>query len=172
MSVEFNREADEGLDKGQAPTLGSAELISVSPGYSLPHDGRIKNYERRCASDTIREIIDGLFVACRASRGSDMLTRGVSYKALPEVYQAPSGKPFIVECLSGPESWLPVCDVSYKLHSDVNIFYKLVTRSSRNPDALALSEIVTFDRTFRAAVEAAWIKDYSWRTRKQSRSTK
>ena len=81
---------------------------------------------------------------------------GASYKAVPEVYDAPFDRSFIVSCRPSMVEGNQRCNVAYDFtrHSKIDyVFFRL---------KLPLEEIFAFDSGLRAAVRSAMVENYEW----------
>jgi hypothetical protein len=87
---------------------------------------------------------------------------GASYRARPDVYTTPLGRPFIVDC--GPllfENMISQCDVAYTIMPGLGVSYRFQPYLGQH--RIPIDRIIEFDRGLRAAIESLLVKDYQWR---------
>ena len=107
-------------------------------------------------------LINGL-AACRVKPDKDVRVEdwAASFAAPPNVYSAPLHERFVVNC--GPRLFTePIshCDVSYAVNAGFVVSYRF--QPYIGPSAIPLEHIIQFDKSLRAQIEAALVKDYRW----------
>lgn len=163
---------------GAAPgntTLGAPDYLAI---FNLNRRNRLSSQagewgmqrvnlriaEDECSGSTVQEDLPNGLVACRIRPTDPKVPQAdwrASYIAKKDVYTTPLGKPFVVICgpglFSGP---IGHCDVAYELNSDIGVTYNFAPYHAANP--ITFDKIIAFDKSLRAAIEAAVVKDYPW----------
>lgn len=75
------------------------------------------------------------------------------FKLMPDLYTDPSGDPMYVRC---PDLRPPQCQVDYVVSDDIVVGYEF------RPQQIDVSRLVEFDRSLRALIETARVRDFAW----------
>jgi hypothetical protein len=133
-------------------------------------DALLMSWNTFCKAAAVREDFSNGLTACRIKLHwpTDPAVEarqenwGVSYRARPDVYATPLGRPFVVEC--GPmllEHPLSQCDVGYTIMPGLGVGYSFQPYLGRHP--IPIERIIDFDRGLRAAIKGTVVKDYGWK---------
>jgi len=131
------------------------------PGESLA----LELNERGCQHAAVREELANGLIACRIRmiNPPDVpeVAWAADYKARPEIYKTPLGKPFVIGCGSFLiTSTISSCDVTYTMKPGLGLSYKFQPFIGAN--AIPIEQIIDFDKSLRAEIEVYLIKDYPW----------
>lgn len=151
--------AHDGESDSRWPPFIVFRLIWVSPDYWGLQPSAEKRFARKCSAFGVWEELKNGLVACRTrSEKTPELdqTSAISYQARPEVYGAPFGRPFVVQCSHLLQIGMQDCEISYKLYPSVNFFRRFDLQRAD------VDEIVDVDRALRAWIKNARVADYPW----------
>jgi hypothetical protein len=127
---------------------------------------RLEFAEKECKRATLVEELPNGLTACRIkpTPPAPVEDWGASYIAHPEVYTAPLGERFVVDCGPMLKSWSygGYCDTTYLLMPGLVIAYRF--QPFQGPRAVPIDSIIEFDRGLRAWLLALLVKDYAWPT--------
>jgi hypothetical protein len=121
--------------------------------------------ENACKAATLREELKSGLLACRIKPVDPPNARkedwAASYIAKQEIYTTPLGKLFVIDCgpnlLSAPISH---CYVAYAINPGIGLTYRFQPYRANNPIPIDLA--ITYDKSLRAFIERALVKDYPW----------
>lgn len=134
-------------------------LISAAPdawGLQLSTE---KRFEAQCRRRGERRKLPNGLTACHVQPDDKTIPIehwGVTYRADPEVYSAPFGRPFVVDCWPGVRPELLECHVTYKLYETLNVAYRFW------PKNIPIDQIIEFDSGLREKIAASRIVDFMW----------
>lgn len=133
-------------------------LIAARPDFYGMQKFHEAQFERRCDVAEPENLPNGL-VACLvqpADKTSPKAGWSGSYRAQPEIYRTPLGRPFVAACLSGVAKGTRQCSVSYKFEETINVAYRFSTLR------ISISDVIALDQDLRAKIAAARVEDYPW----------
>ena len=116
-----------------------------------------------CGRATLREDLPNGLSACRVAPADPLngLKEDWASSYISQIYRTPLGRSFVVNCgpglFSGP---IGDCDVAYAMTSDVGISYRFRPYQGSHP--IPVDQIIAYDKSLRAAVERAQVKNYPW----------
>jgi hypothetical protein len=120
-----------------------------------------RRFAERCSSFGIWDELENGLVACRV-RFEDAPEMdndsAIIYQARPDVYSAPFGRPFVIDCFQLLLIGSQTCYNVYKLYRTVNFARKF---DLQRVDA---ADLVDIDRALRAWIETTRVADYQWLT--------
>ena len=168
--------SDAGSETPQAETLTFYRTLRGSPS---PHAGdpewagadlRMLIWDKTCKVAAVREELPNGLTVCRIKLHwpSDPVAEarqenwGASYRARPDVYAAPLGKPFVFDC--GPlllENTISDCNVAYAMARGLGVGYRFQPYLGKHH--IPIDRVIEYDRGLRAAIESTIVKDYSWK---------
>jgi hypothetical protein len=116
-----------------------------------------------CQVAAIREELPNGLTACRLRPNADIPVEdwAATYRARPEVYATPLGRPFIVHCgLDLRQSTVSHCDVAYTMMPGLGVDYRF--QPYLGPHPIPFDRIIEYDRGLQAAIQSALVKDFAW----------
>lgn len=172
--LEAQLNAKRGIAQATHPGPDRLALYRTVHGDSVPSPDSVQWGGERlqleeawqaCQNATLREELTNGLTVCRKKTGEEEVHiedwRAV-YTALPEVYTTPFGKAFIIGCNAMSFSY-PIggdCTVAYTVKLGLGLSYSF--RRYHGPRAMPIDQVIEFDRSLRAQIEAALVKDYAW----------
>jgi hypothetical protein len=151
------RTIDRPIPGTEDPEWGGADVLVMS-------------WNTICKLAAVREDLPNGLTACRIKLHwpSDPAAEarqenwGATYRARPDVYTTPLGRPFIVQC--GPllfENTISHCNAGYTIMPGLAVGYRF--EPYLGPHPIPIARIIDFDRGLRAAIERIVVKNYEWR---------
>jgi hypothetical protein len=126
------------------------EIIN-NPKHGLQNEGLL---DLICNRYDLRDTSVPGFTGCKKPFQCD---HGAVYEA--NDYALPFDQKMILDCvmpLQYCEDSPGICEVSYKMYDDLNVWYKFKTKD------VSIQQALDYDRELRRRIEAAEIKNYRW----------
>lgn len=134
-------------------------LVASEPDFWGLQPSLERGFLSGCSQAPEREHRDDGLVICRVPRSDPSVPMekwSFSAQADPNVYAAPDGRPFTIECLTSPGGDYHNCIVTYKFYERLNVYYEFTTNQ------LPIEQVIGFDGALRARLEAAYARNYDW----------
>ncbi len=121
---------------------------------------RLRTWDTMCKAAAVREELPNGLTTCwiKLHWPADPAVEarqenwGAAYRARPDVYTAPLGRPFVVDC--GPllfEYTISHCDIAYTMMPGLGVGYRF--QPYLGAGRIPIDRIIEFDRGLRAAIE-------------------
>ncbi|HET7887276.1 MAG TPA: hypothetical protein VFL62_13695 [Bradyrhizobium sp.] len=162
---------------GQLASIGRAialiTLYRLDRGKAEPGADRIwmgETLQRdlaasACNRATLHEELPNGMSACRIKPINPPNARqedwAATYKARPDLYATPMGRPFVVNC--GPllySSSIGQCDVAYEVKPNLGLSYRLLPYLNKSSEPI--DHVIDIDKSIRAAITESIVADYLW----------